>query len=501
MNQQTILAAVLLATTATAQLPWSSGPTVVIPHTFSTTNGNLVPGYGSGDAIVTQGSYQVAVPQPPASNNPLVPDLTILPWLVAPAIAIDVDAMSLGLDWILADATGNATLPGANQWGGLSFSVTPQTVGLPNSQIRYEQATSTAAGDIFTYVLPGSDLPGKWVDNTVRSHDPLETGIGPVPNIDAHDLFLGVLLREVPDAIGTPLVPGITFYFSVSAATTALVPAAWLTGFAPDAANTPVAVAAASGADIFATTWIPGTQTWSPPQLAYPRTWLDLTANDDLDAFALDLTHGADKVLFSTTVPLPVPANFEAVRYVAPQAAAASFAYRLPTGIKVMSRMGLEPVPVPAPLPPLVVDDVSAICALDPGLFSHTNTVSTTSAIASLFPLLPSALGFPVNQTVDLSLPTARIGTTFEPTLIGSAAPLTGPAPAFVIFWLDPSIPSPLHIDVAVQMPGTFPGDPFQYSLAIPGSPTLVGLSLTMSWWSWGAGVTDMAWPTTFTIK
>lgn len=500
MNHHALPAAVLLASIATAQVPWSSGPIIVIPHAFSTTNATAVPGYGPGDAIVTQGSYRIAVPTPPVPGNPQVPDMTTLPWLLA-GIALDIDAISAGLDWIRANATGQTTMPGPNQWAGVTFSVTPQTVGLPASQIRYEQATSTAAGDIFIYVLQGSDLPTRWVDRTMRSHDPLETGIGPTPDIDAHDLFLGVLLRDAPDVIGTALVPKITMYFSVTTATSGLIPAAWLTGFAPTLPPTPVAVAAASGADVFSTTWIPTSQSWSQPQLAYPRTWLDLTANDDLDALALDLTHGIDKILFSTTVPVPVPANFEAVRYVSPQMGATSFAYSLPTGIKLIDRLGLEPVPQPPPLPPLVVDDVNAICALDPGLFSHTAQVSTGTPLGMLIPLLSTAVGVPVNETVDMSLPVATIGTVFAPTLIGSALPIAGVAPGFVFFWLDPITPTPLAVSSVVQFPSSFPGDPFNYFLAIPSMPSLVGVSLTMSWWSWGAGVTDFAWPQTFTIQ
>jgi hypothetical protein len=344
---------------------WSDGPFLAIPHALSVDAASL--GGAPGDLRFARSDFHDALPGPWA-GAPGLPDFTLAPWTTVP---VDLDALSLGLDWVLATAAGVVDVP-PGHWGAITLSVTRGTTGVPSGLIRGETTRpGGAAADLFAYVLPGSCcLPAPWIDVPLRAQDSGELALdAPVgtSNIDAHDVYASLLLLENPQL--TWLIPGfpaVTVYFSVTTATVPMVPPAWW-GPAP-----------ASGATVLATTWTAGA--WTTPVPFLTPAALGITAAEDLDALAVDLLRG--RVLFSTTrlpgslLPVRDPILFAALG----PGGGAHFVYRRSDGTPVSERIGLDPGGS---------DDIDGICALDPGPGGQPRLdrfVGTAQV-----PLLPSA--------------------------------------------------------------------------------------------------------------
>ncbi|MBM4063894.1 MAG: hypothetical protein FJ265_22775, partial [Planctomycetes bacterium] len=148
-----VIPAAVLCTAAAAPAQ-SGGPTLALAHGFSVDPGTPLPPFTAGSVVLTRTDLDAGPPvlEPPLPGRP---DFNALP---IPA-ALDLDALSLGLDWIPSDGAGNAVVPPGN-WAAFTWSVRRSTLGAPGSLVAREVAQPDgAAGDVFAYVFPGSTLP------------------------------------------------------------------------------------------------------------------------------------------------------------------------------------------------------------------------------------------------------------------------------------------------------------------------------------------------------
>lgn len=329
--------ALLLAAAAAAQ---SGGPTLAIAHAISVDPTTPLPALTPADVILNDTELDFAKPGPYVPP-PGIPDFTTLP---IPA-SVDVDAMSIGLDWVVTNAAGQVSIP-PGHWAAISFSTSRATAGLPGSLIDSETtAPGGSAGDIFAYILPGSALPPAVVGVPFRAQDSTEISIdspGMPGNVDAHDIFISLIYRENPQLAA--LLPAPTLYFSVTAASLLAAPAtitSWGAGFE-------------SAATIYKTTWDPPTSTWLPVTVAYAPAVLGLLASEDIDGLAVDPVRGY--FLFSTDVALP-PLRDQLL--ISAIGSFANVPYTLPNDSgPVKTAIGLGSAP----------DDIDGVCALDPGI-------------------------------------------------------------------------------------------------------------------------------------
>lgn len=218
--------------------------------------------------------------------------------------AFEVNAISLGLDPVPASTPAGGislvTLAGPDDWGMLSFSVTRSSLGAPGSLLAYERSQpGGAAADLFTYILPGSDLPAGLsdcypIDQTHRSLDALEmdlsdgTSLGDLRGLD---FFMGLYESGEPLQSLLPGHPRV--FFSIEhdgifppGGAVSLVDPAWFGG-----------PANMSSATILVTTWNPGTLSWNPPVVFLSYAQLGLDIEDDIDALSVDFVEC--KALFS----------------------------------------------------------------------------------------------------------------------------------------------------------------------------------------------------------
>ncbi|MCK5942701.1 MAG: hypothetical protein KAI24_12065 [Planctomycetes bacterium] len=334
----------------------SGGPTLALPHAFSVDPTTALPGVGPGDVATSDYGIDGVLP---SSTAPAGPDFATF----LGGVPVDVDALSIGLDWVVANVLGEAVVA-PPQWAAISFSISRGTTGAPGGLIADEVATPEgASADVFAYVIPGSALPPAIVGVPFRAQDGAEIdvalGSAPLGNLDAHDVFISLIYEENPQL--APLLPPPTVFFSVTAASVGAIPPSWTTD--------PVAL---SGATVFATTWLPTTGTWSPITVAYTAGDFGLDPAEDLDALALDLAQGF--ALFSTDPLLPSPAGpRDPILFCLPGTGANSV-YRLPNGSPISTEvtLGLGP------------DDVDGICSLDPGSAAQPSPIN-----------LPMMLGTP----------------------------------------------------------------------------------------------------------
>lgn len=213
----------VLPATLLAQAP--GGPLVGLPHGYSVDPGTLLPGGSPGKVEFSNAgidSLQPGAPIPSAA----IPDFSTY----LGGAPVDANGISLGWDWIVANAIGEAVVP-ASQWAAVTGSVTSGTVGLPGSLIAAERGgPGGVLADIIGYIIPGSSLAPAIVGVPFRAQD--STELNPIfastyGNIDAHDVYMSLIYLENPQL--APLLPPATVYFTVSAATAAAIPAAWIT--------------------------------------------------------------------------------------------------------------------------------------------------------------------------------------------------------------------------------------------------------------------------------
>ena len=328
-------------------MPQSSGPMVGMPHTVSVSPGTKAGRVtlGHADVWVKQAGVVSTAPAPLPGGPTGNPDFRISAIMPGLSVYPDIDATSIGFDWIISDNQGRMVVPLLG-WGMLTFSVSRNSVGMAGGAVKQESAGDGAWSDIFSYVVPGSaGAPGE-VGVTQRAQNANEIAVGQAAgNIDAHDIFTaGYALAP---QIFAPLRSNPTFYFSVTTATLGSVPLSWWSGTAP------------SGATILATQWDSSNGSWSVPFPYALYSELGLLANEDLDALAVDETR--DHILFSTTT-----GSRDELLVGIPNGSAAwdVFSYTQQNGSTVPKGMGL-----------LKGDNVDGICSLDPGSFRKKRRV------------------------------------------------------------------------------------------------------------------------------
>ncbi len=425
----------------------SEGALLGLPIGVSITPGGTL---AESDLLIKSSGPQVLPPTPWAPNVTL-PDYRASAFMPTVGAPPDIDAFSVGFDWILANARGEVSVP-PGHWGGVSFSVSRATKGKAGEPIEIEtKRPDGAAADLFSYILPGSALPPNLVDQTERMQDSTEMNIA-VPigsgDLDGHDLFLSLFYSEnasvlgrLPAALLTPKI-----YFSVSKATIARVPLAWWRGGTP------------SGAVVFEATWSATKKTWSVPKPFLSPSDFALPASGEVDAIAVDRV--SRFVLFSSTDPNQDPIMFldTGTDFGVP------VKYTNKGGQSVSARIGL-----------IRGDDVDAICALDRGGDPKMQTV------------MGSPRGFWPQTELD-----AQVYRASHPSGDSLHSWVTGwPGPAvrqsgLVICNLGILIPQPPWVTITQQprnVTALFGGDPMECVVPIP--PTVSGSGLPV-FFTWG---------------
>ncbi|MBK8978452.1 MAG: hypothetical protein IPM29_21345 [Planctomycetes bacterium] len=468
----------LLAQVATERQ--SQGPLMGVSQAFSTAPGTVGTA-GPVDAtrlLFRPDGFLGATPGEYAAQPlPGIPDYSTDVLLQHTMPRPDIDAFSVGLDWVVSDATGLAVVP-PGHWAALSFSVTRATVGAPPgmapSSVVFTEAGGPdgAAGDLFSFVLPGSVAPPEIIGVTQRAQDATELALaalaGPA-DVDAHDVFVGLLWERNPDlayllppALRTPRA-----FFSVSPATVGRVPASWWAGTVPSAAT------------IFCTSWIAGG--WTVPTPFILPSQLGLGSGEDVDAVAVDLTR--DRLLFSTATagrdPILFASGFDTSCAPASRPTLFVAPYRTPAPSDAP-----DDPPVSVVIGLITADDVDAICALDPGgdplLQLLIGAPDPSAGIPTLQPYL-AASSFRsfdgVSQTVEYRShmagwpPTGRQPNVLGGVLVGILQPVNWQPLAFV--------GGPFR-----HLSSPFGGAPELLSIVVPQLPSTLGLPI---WLWWGA--------------
>jgi hypothetical protein len=275
--------------------------------------------------------------------------------------APDVDAFSLGLDWISANPDGTLySDPNPGFWAAITFSVTRDTVGVGGPVAVEAAGPGGAASDVFSYFWPGSQVGGAQpIDEPFLSQDAREISLQNVPNpplpvdVDAHDAYLH-LYRMLGRFPGMQL-PRPNVFFSVSDATKALIPDTWVGG----AANAHLK----SGATVFRMTVLEvpvgsGFYKWTEPAVFFQPADLGLGDDEDLDALAYDPQQSY--VLMSTDHRVPGVVRRNPILFVNLLTDTVTPVPLTKPGTmeEISDEVGLGDSPLP--------DDVDSICALDP---------------------------------------------------------------------------------------------------------------------------------------
>jgi len=247
-----------------AEPQFSQGPLAFTPAAFSY---KAVGGVeGAAIRMKRPGFKQLEarfVSPPGRPNYDKATDFSGLAASLRPSGPLDIDAMSVGLDWVMADSAGHVSVDD-KRWGIVSFSVTHNSKGLPNSTISKE---STRGSDIFAFIPRhannslASGPKERFENKTVRALDSTEIAkdMPSGAEIDAFDIHMN-LYRLDKDIYDTVKAWGNRyglaqpkFYFSVSAATADRIPDGWNHS------------AKKSGATIFERTWLG--ERWSVPKV------------------------------------------------------------------------------------------------------------------------------------------------------------------------------------------------------------------------------------------
>lgn len=218
--------------------------------------------------------------------------------LLGGAGGLDIDGLSIGLDWILSDPNGRVPPPASpsnpNSWSWAGFFFTPGHTLVPNgtapnSAILNERSRVDGAGsDVFFYILrdsqpPGQQPLGQFEIRLVADSPEIVLYNGNPSNdtaIDAFDLFAFFYLNDV----FSPYLPQPpTVFFSITAASVPSIPPSWS-----------IPAASQSGATIFKTTWSSSTSSWSTPTVYRSPASLGLAIDNDIDALAVDLLHNPE---------------------------------------------------------------------------------------------------------------------------------------------------------------------------------------------------------------
>ncbi len=413
------------ATSVVAQQVQSIGPVARTAAGVSLAQGTTGPGTGLNHMDVGVRAQGDTNAGPAAWGLQFDPNLAAL-------ANLDLDAMSLGLDWVLSNQLGDAVVD-PRSWGAINFSVTPGTGGERESVIAMEDASPTgAAADVFTYVLRGSNLPAEFVGRTMRSVNDAEMRVvrpgGGEADIDALDLLAGMMFRgnDRPGAL----------FFSLTTNAAGAAPGNWWNG------------TLASGATILVTRR--ANNAWTVPQPYITYAQLGLGVGEDVDAIGLDFLR--NRLIFSTTSNNRDSLLFHRV------GGNGHVVYRDPTtGTPVSSLIGLRPKN-----PPGIIDDVDGICLIDPGRRRLPVATPVDSPLVSPSDVSASAFLVPNSSGQDLVV-----------YLTGWPVPTGTPGPGTASVWLS-SDPASLGTRIAgpfARNPANpVAGDPIGFTIPITAS-------------------------------
>ena len=405
-----------------------------------------------GFSMVAPAIPTVVAGRPDFSPAAMFPGLAVRP---------ELDGMSIGLDWIWADAGGRVVIPPPPNWAALTFSISRGSVGAVGSTIAQEVVRPDgAAADLFSYFFPAPVLPPTLRDKTLLMQDSREMRLWDgvhKGNIDAHDLFM--TLYDLDPALAALLPANPWFYFTVSSASIGAVPLAWWAGTTP------------SGASILRMQWIGGV--WTVPKVWIRYDQLGLVAENDVDALAVDEAHGM--MLFSTNQVAPDEIMFANLN----ADAIATAVYRYP---------GTPEVPVSVKVGVVAGDDIDAICALDPG---GLNPLLRDALVAR-----PLVTSFPNFGGVHGSTFRRQISHTgqaqLESWLTGYPGGLVQPGfAACFLQGVNPQTP-PIQVFQTSRQPSPlFGGAPTRFQVNLPPSSVLLGIDIDSFWAAANASFTN----------
>jgi hypothetical protein len=463
MRYLILLVLALSTGTALAQCPESHGMFAGLATALSHDRDLRVPLGASTVYVKRQGFLGVAPSAPFAPAGQPDFDLDRMFRLCSATALPDVDALSIGQDWVLADdTTGEVQVP-PNRWAALTVSVTRKSRGAPGSRLARELANSDgAAADVFSYILKGSALPPEVISVTERALDSreIDLGRGDQRNVDALDHLIPLYGLD-PGAVGATLPPNPTVYFSVTTASLRDVPATWF-------GNTPP-----SGATILQATWVRGQ--WTCPRPYKTFRDLGLAETEDLDGLAVDLLN--QRLLFSTTTRTRDPILFLDCK----QDMMIPVPY-VEGGVPVSTKIGL-----------IEDDDVDGICAMDPSLRSRGNAPNPLfHAIGSPRPrLLPPSGPVSASAFRDYQGGVLRVCSH-----VVGWPPVTGVGPGLAVAFLSLDfMPNPwLFVGQFARTPVNPPfcGDPHQVCLAIPAVLSLTGRYVDFHWFVADSALTNL---------
>jgi len=394
----------------------------------------------------------------------------------------DVDDISTGTDDIMVDSQGITVPPQlGNGWGMFSFSFAPGAVGAAGSRVAAEPASDVAAA-IFTWILPGSQLPAPLLDVVERSHSRDDLGVVSGGNVDSLDIPLvlgldqGTLAATEPGfAALRPSDASIYFTFDGSSANLASVPVMWWNNVL-GLPTTP------SGATIFVTTKFSTAINWTVPTIYKTYDQLGFAAGEDIDGLALDASTdrlivscvgtARDQFLFvdASTDGTPVPTPISK-----------------PNGVRVSSAVGSAGG-----------DDIDAICTLDPVIRNGLYTPDDFGASCGTpRPALQPQL-YPVGVSASAFRRFENGQSHYDTWMVGWP-PVTGNGPGWAMMFITiADLTSPGYTVVLRQRnPASGNGDPQGYTLSIPSSFVLSGMPLTFRWFAADAVGSEIsqAWP------
>lgn len=464
-----------LAAAVAAQTPISGGPLAGAAVAF-TVEGGL-----AGAADATTYVHRSGFGGAPGTFGPNGPNLAaILAGLGAPA-GLDYDDFSMGRDDVLVDGNGVVDVP-PGAWGMFSFSFKNPAagvqIGLPNTRLRALASGSGGAG-VFTWVLPGSDVPAGVIDRVERSHARTELGLSSAnTEVDGLDVpaVLGFEQRNLNtrDPVLAPLLPTAeVLYFTLSSASAAVAPAAWF----PVRAGLP----SRSGASILMVMRSSLQGGWTGPFLWKAHYELGIPAAEDIDALAYDGT--ADKLVFSMVGTARDPLLFVDLSTdgggVVPQVV------KMPNGV----------TPVSQAIGTAQGDDIDAVCTLDPRLRSQLWVPDDFGAsVGTPRPAHQPAL-YPVGMSASACRRFELGQTSFDTWLLGYP-PATGVGPGFAVLGitLGDTLAPMITASFQARVPtSAVAGDPRHYALGIPPNFALLGIGVTFRWFAADAGLVQLA--------
>ncbi len=409
-------------------------------------------------------------PPAPWSSPPFTLNFNIRDEMVASGAANppDINAHSLGQDWLLVDPTTARIDVPVDRWGVLNFSVTRTTVGAPNSTVHAEAQSPDGPGaDLFTYTLPGSTLPSELVDKVTRSHDSREIDVGTglaQREVDALDQFMSLYTLDPALLTTLPITP--MYFFSVSAATVGQVPAFWWNGTPPSAAT------------ILMMQFTTPSAGWTPPSVFKTFAEIGLTQADDIDALAIDLAN--EQIVFSTTNPTLDPILFLdcSTDFAIPEP------LKDPIGTPVKTKIGL-----------LEGDDVDAVCGIDPSVRAGSLTNLNAWYYFCGTPTAP-VIPAPANPTVQASaFKRQNLGTPQLVTQLVGWPTQTGVGPGIALCTFSPpGMASPLLTlgSSFRNVTPVFCGDPKRVVINVPLGLILTNFDFDLRWWVADLALTEI---------